>query len=205
MASGFVQLEGSACGMALRLAGVAMVRGITQLTRTPRSRFSRASTRGRDCTAALRRAATGGEGPPRPPPEQGRHDRSTEGARRARHHDAPRSGHFAPLSSAQERPGSAVWLDGSPFGPQPGSGRPKESIVPWKPARWSMMLCQPEESSRVAACNERPPVLQPTTSLLSLGQVFSITPRKPTFELIPTDPRLASAQLQDPFDWPDSS
>ena len=45
IAAGEVQLERSASGMALRLAGVSIVPGSTLLNRTPRSRFSAASTR----------------------------------------------------------------------------------------------------------------------------------------------------------------
>jgi hypothetical protein len=42
--------------MALRLAGVSMIAGMTQLNRTPRSRFSSARTRVRVTTAALETA-----------------------------------------------------------------------------------------------------------------------------------------------------
>jgi len=63
MASGDVQREKSASGMARRLAGVSMVPGATQLKRTRRSRFSRARTRVRDFTAspAARGAGAGDE------------------------------------------------------------------------------------------------------------------------------------------------
>ena len=56
MASGGVQREVSAAGMAVRLPGVSMMAGITQLNRTLRSRFSSARTRVKAITAALETA-----------------------------------------------------------------------------------------------------------------------------------------------------
>ena len=129
--------------------------------------------------APLRRRA--GRSRPRALPfEQQLHHRAAEGAGAARHDRRRAVRSLAgPPSSSHERPGSALRLAGSPFGPQPGSiGERRRS--PTAEARFREAGLLQERYGLLAS---GPALRQPTTSRASFGKRRSTTGRKSPFGL----------------------